>query len=90
MKIYKKKYLYSLTKYMSSNDYIIWEKEFDLEKVFNGVSTHHFWHCDNQLFDVEFYYKRDIIAMISYSKNVKVIGGNNKVISIRNGIHIII
>ena len=46
-------------------------KEFDLEKVFNGVSTHHFWHCDNQLFDVEFYYKRDIIAMISYSKNVK-------------------
>ena len=42
---------------MSGNDYIKWEKEFDLEKVFNGVSTHHFWHCDNQLFDVEFYYR---------------------------------
>lgn len=56
---------------MSINDYIIWEKEFNLEKVFNGVSTHHFWHCDNQLFDVEFYYRRDLIAMISYSKSVK-------------------
>ena len=56
---------------MSINDYRIWEKEFDLEKVLNSVSTHHFWHCDNQLFDVEFYYRRDLIAMISYSKSVK-------------------
>lgn len=48
-----------------------WEKEFEIKKVLNNISTHHFWHCDNRIFDVEFYYFDILIAMISYSKNVK-------------------
>jgi hypothetical protein len=39
-----------------------------IENIVSNIIVKHFWHSDHKIFDVEFYYKDELLVMFSYPK----------------------